>query len=164
MLYITKLIDRISTHIHAHTAHTKQSTSCLPAEERIEKGSVDTSVVLPGGEKRDAVGEVDAADDDDDDDDDDEEEGYTGRFTLSRVRRNSRLYTRVEDLPGDGRLTLISKPLCAEGVEWSGVMWWLGGRGRVSVRMEKTVVTRDERGNGAYQDGGHPGIVCSAGG
>lgn len=34
----------------------------------------------------------------------------TGRFTLSRARRNSQLH-RAEDLPNDGRLTLISKPL-----------------------------------------------------
>lgn len=27
-----------------------------------------------------------------------------------------------------------------------------------------TVAWDDERGNGAHQDGGHPGIVCSAGG
>jgi len=55
-------------------------------------------------------------------------------------------------LPGDGRLTLISKPLC--------VGWGRGRGGKTAAVMARD----DRRGNGAHQDGGHPGIVCSAGG
>lgn len=56
-------------------------------------------------------------DDDGDKEEEEEEEVYnTGRFTLSRARRNSQLHEQ-EDLPGDvGRLTLISKPLRARVV------------------------------------------------
>jgi len=51
-------------HTYTYTPYTKQSAGRLPAEEKIEKGSVDTSVVLSGGRKGD--GEVD--------DDEEEEE------------------------------------------------------------------------------------------
>lgn len=138
------------SHFNTH-AHTKQSASCLPEERRIKRGvAVDTAVVLleEGGGGTGMVWwtwtttttTATAMT---------RRKCNTGRFTLSRARRNSQLHG-AEDLPNDGRLTLISKPLRTR----------TKGRGGVIT----TMAWDDERGNGAHQDGGHPGIVCSAGG
>lgn len=112
LLYISKLIDRISTHTHHTRARTQNSQLCARRVEDDKRGRGGKRDAGRGGRQRRRCrreGEV----------------CNTGRFTLSRVRRrNSRLYARrrrrPEDLPGDdGRLTLISKPLCAERSEWS---------------------------------------------
>lgn len=59
----------------------------------------------------------------------------TGRFTLSRARRNSQLHG-AEDLPNDGRLTLISKPLRHLDEEVVGGM--MTGRGTTREVTEHT--------------------------
>lgn len=85
---------------HTHSHIIQQSASCLP--KRIEKGLVDTAVMVRGC--RD--GEVD----------DDDKEEVTQGVLHYRGRATEFPATWAEDLPGDGRLTLISKPLR----EWDG--------------------------------------------